>query len=682
MTRYIGRDMPNSTSTNTVLKDHNGTPIPSTKPSFKPVSGSLIKNLIDLPTPLCQSILQAPCAFPPSLFSNVLLNIIRNPNLTSPLLFRADIVYDSETDHVFNADWAWGEENGGAKWLKAELRPRWPRREEWEGWKVQRVLVRKLVPRNERRDGTMVQTCWFLRRTDDDRDGIGVVEHNMVVLVPHVDVVEEMPFYHPAVEQLAFLHSRRASSRSQASPEQSEGKIENREEQSGTLTLFVLPFSNSITSNNSTQNPSLAPIPDKIHRTAHILLQTIHKHATGLQSGYTKRVHHDRLIPQAQYQNTYSRLKSKYGRTISEQWVEVTDPGKHVFEDLGIASWCIEVWRMLYELPPGLEEEGGHGEKDGKKRPPFPGFVDIGCGNGLLTYIFLSEGYAGWGFDARERKTWSIFPPEIRSKLEQRVLVPRILQGEANEEDARWHDGYFEPGTFIISNHADELTAWTPLLGYLNDSSWMAIPCCSHDLGGKRFRAPASSRGMVAREKINPETFTGSPVRTEEDDEDQNVRLPQQRLLSLDLNREGPTDSTANEKLKNTQAAETGSLARDSKRKKMPSAYSTLCSYLSSLSHEVGYTPEEDILRIPSTRNTCILGRYRSPSETEINSWVHVREAGATVDGDGVMADERTRKEEPIKAIVEREMKMSVADVGVEWIARVEGLSVKGTGGH
>ncbi|EGP87704.1 uncharacterized protein MYCGRDRAFT_29864, partial [Zymoseptoria tritici IPO323] len=435
-----------------------------------------------------QCILQAPCTFPSSLFSDVLLNIIRNPNLTSPLLFRADILYDSETDHLFDADGTWGEENGGAK------------RGEWEGWKLQRVLVRMLVPRNERRDEGMVQSCWLLRKSDESEDGSGTMEHHLVVLVPHVEAVEEMPFYHPAVEQLAFLHSWRAApSPPRAPPEQDQCEFEIGDEQPGTLTLLI-------------------------HRTSQILLSTIHKHATGLLTGYTKRVHHDRLIPQAQYQNTYSRLKSKYGRTISEQWVEVTDPGKHVFEDLGIAAWCIEVWRMLYEWPKG--------------KPPFPGFVDIGCGNGLLAYILLSEGYPGWGFDARERKTWSIFPPEIRAKLQQRVLVPRTLQGEALGDGVQWHNGFFEPGTFIISNHADELTAWTPLLGYLNGSSWMAIPCCSHDLGGKRFRAPARSRGM-----------------------------------------------------------------------KMPSAYSTLCSYVSSLSREVGYTPEEDILRIPSTRNTCVLGR-------------------------------------------------------------------------
>ncbi|SMR52416.1 unnamed protein product [Zymoseptoria tritici ST99CH_1E4] len=663
--------MPKQTSPTPILKDHNGTPIPSTKPTFTPVSRSQIKNLIALPTPLWQCILQAPCTFPSSLFSDVLLNIIRNPNLTSPLLFRADILYDSETDHLFDADGTWGEENGGAKWLKAEFRPRWPRRGEWEGWKLQRVLVRMLVPRNERRDEGMVQSCWLLRKSDESEDGSGTMEHHLVVLVPHVEAVEEMPFYHPAVEQLAFLHSWRAApSPPRAPPQQNRSEIENRDEQFGTLTLFVLPFPNFTTTNTSTQNPSLAPIPDKIHRTSQILLQTVYKHATGLLTGYTKRVHHDRIIPQAQYQNTYSRLKSKYGRTISEQWVEVTDPGKHVFEDLGIAAWCIEVWRMLYEWPKGVNgvaERDESAREHGKEKPPFPGFVDIGCGNGLLAYILLSEGYPGWGFDARERKTWSIFPPEIRAKLQQRVLVPRTLQGEALGDGVQWHNGFFEPGTFIISNHADELTAWTPLLGYLNGSSWMAIPCCSHDLGGKRFRAPARSRGMVAKDKNIPPSLKEAVAIDDDDDESQSVRLSQQDIQSLDLNDESSNTTatviTANDKMQNTQAAETGSLARNPKQKKMPSAYSTLCSYVSSLSREVGYTPEEDILRIPSTRNTCVLGRANV-----VNGKVEEREVGS--------------REELVKQIVEREMKMSVADVGVEWIARVEGLSVKGTGGH
>ena len=40
-----------------------------------------------------------------------------------------------------------------------------------------------------------------------------------------------------------------------------------------------------------------------------------------------------------------------------------------------------------------------------------------------------------------------------------------------------------------------------------------------------------------------------------------------------------------------------------------PSAYATLCSAVARLASEVGYQAEEEVLRIPSTRNTAIAGR-------------------------------------------------------------------------
>ena len=36
-----------------------------------------------------------------------------------------------------------------------------------------------------------------------------------------------------------------------------------------------------------------------------------------------------------------------------------------------------------------------------------PTFIDLGCGNGLLTYLLTSEGYQGYGIDVAERKIWS-----------------------------------------------------------------------------------------------------------------------------------------------------------------------------------------------------------------------------------------------------------------------------------
>jgi tRNASer (uridine44-2'-O)-methyltransferase len=43
-----------------------------------------------------------------------------------------------------------------------------------------------------------------------------------------------------------------------------------------------------------------------------------------------------KLISIEDYQHEYERLKIKYGKYLTENWCETTDPQKHVFEDLGM----------------------------------------------------------------------------------------------------------------------------------------------------------------------------------------------------------------------------------------------------------------------------------------------------------------------------------------------------------
>jgi len=43
-----------------------------------------------------------------------------------------------------------------------------------------------------------------------------------------------------------------------------------------------------------------------------------------------------KLISIEEYQREYERLKIKYGKYLTENWCESTDPQKHVFEDLGM----------------------------------------------------------------------------------------------------------------------------------------------------------------------------------------------------------------------------------------------------------------------------------------------------------------------------------------------------------
>ncbi|CAJ2503930.1 Uu.00g113240.m01.CDS01 [Anthostomella pinea] len=443
------------------------------------------------------------CAFGRDAFFKVMMNLIRNPNINSSWLFRADILVEQDFSPAMRTE-----------------SPNQPILVHFSQFDIQKVLVRKLIPRNTRRDEPLDQTCLLYHGT-----GTGEVQRSMVVYKPHVSSHAEMPFYHPKVQGIAFLHEW------------------NFEDDKGTISIHYHFFNDH------------APSP-KLVRTGLYLLSTLHKHGEGSIAGYVKRVHHDTVVPQITVQNTYARLKEKYARGLIEGWAEVTDPTKHVFEDLGIAAFLIELWAQMF------------------RGSPFPGFVDIGCGNGLLVYLLRQEGYAGWGFDARKRKSWDNYSHETAAagnqnnlSLRQHVLLPSVLNTDKNTVQVLddvdgadlMHDGLFPKGTFIISNHADELTPWTPIIATLSDCPFIMIPCCSHDLSGARFRAPA----------------------------------PKQQGKS-------------------------------------PSAYSSLVEWVKGIGKECGWAVETEMLRIPSTRNTALIGRHRVNEASSIDIQAILSQYGGT----------------------------------------------------
>jgi tRNASer (uridine44-2'-O)-methyltransferase len=610
---------------------------------FQPIDRSGTTPDLQLPDQRWTTVLETQCSFGADLFEEVMLNFIKNPNVTSSFLFRADILYNSEPNHQAQNE----KHDHQVDTTESDVKPR---HLEFLGWTQDRVIVRRLIPRNQQLDRPLTQTCILFTKPSNDNS-----TERLVVYIPHVDSPEEMPFYHPRTEQLAFHHTF------QPSRDSGNSQPNNPAAGVGTLSISYNPFASS------------PEVDTKLHRTGLKLLQTIHKHGQGQLGGYKKRVHHDQLIPQKSYQDTYARLKAKYGRHLTENWVEVTDPSKHVFEDLGIAAFCLELWREMYELPATAREAQAVGGaeiddltsevehlnvKEQQSKPQFPGFVDIGCGNGLLVYILISEGYPGSGFDARERKTWETFPPSVRQQLRQSLLVPELLRpgstsgGDTSTEDATnsWHSGLFPEATFIISNHADELTAWTPLLAYLNQSAFIAIPCCSHDLAGSRFRAPDSTKAQKARAVAAKKT---------EQRNEHAARLPQQEDQGSE---DSPEHANKQHDLRLTQAAETGSLKRTLVHKKMASAFSTLCVYVNALADAVGFETEEEVLRIPSTRNHSIIGRRRREGE----------DRGAS------LAERRAR----VIDLVEEELGRVIENVGKEWVERAEKLAKKPGSGH
>ncbi|KUI61292.1 tRNA (uracil-O(2)-)-methyltransferase [Cytospora mali] len=426
------------------------------------------------------------CSFDAAVFDKVMLNTIKNPNLNSSWLFRADILLDQN-----------GPEVSRPPVSPLDYQPPLP---VFQGLEANRLLVRRMIPRNEQRDKPLEQTCAFYAGSTPDG-----LQRSLIIYLPHVKSEFDMPFYHPAVKGIAFLHDWDPTAAK------------------GTVSTHYCFFDDG-------------DRPEKLTRTALNLLRVLHKHGEGQAAGYKKRVNHDVLVPQATLQARYATLKRKYARSFVLDWEETTDPTKHVFEDLCIAAFLIELWSQMY-----TDVE-------------FPGFVDIGCGNGLLVHILNRENYSGWGFDARARKSWAKYSTKVqvrtssgsieeRQSLETRVLLPSVTRDMQQDNtdiisDDQIHDGLFPKGTFIISNHADELTPWTPILARISDCPFIMIPCCSHNLTGARFRAPP------------------------------------------------PKDKTASS-----------------------SAYNSLCEWVARIASDCGWKVEREMLRIPSTRNTAFVGR-------------------------------------------------------------------------
>lgn len=537
---------------------------------FSPTDLTISGNKPDhrLPDELWIPILQHACNFPPDTFEEVALELIKNPNLNSSHLFRADVSYDSKGGELINVVSKTDEARFA---IEYGVLP---------GFGVQRTIIRHLIPRNPQIDKSIAQTCLFLRSV---RVGL---QQNLVVYVPHANHLEELPWYHPAVQSIAYLHTWQ---RTPSAVHPSEIPLAPQ----GIISLHYRLF----------PSQSLA-LPERLTRTSYHLLSTLYKHGQGQLAGYEKRVHHDQLISQQRVQDTYTELKRKHANRLCDNWVEQTEPSKHVFEDLGIAAFLIELWKDMYGGT--VDEKDGHHDNGTSQKQAFLGFVDMGCGNGVLTDVLLREGYKGWGFDARRRKTWATFEPRIQKQLKRLVLMPQPLfedymnpskvkssivssifslpQRRTLEKTDR-HNGIFPKGTFIISNHADELTPWTPLLASLSSSPFLAIPCCSHNLSGSRFRAPSTFNGHTA-DAHAPSYFAGNVSRS--------------KFVAITV-AVAETDDQPKEGNLNSLSVKA--------RAKQPSAYSSLCDWVSHLAGEVGYVVEKEMLRIPSTRNLGIVCR-------------------------------------------------------------------------
>ncbi|CCA76625.1 hypothetical protein PIIN_10616, partial [Serendipita indica DSM 11827] len=317
--------------------------------------------------------------FPPNRFESVVLNLIEHPELTSKLILRAEILWDSAKEGATPGRFPTMPADG-----QASRQPNCFDPPQISGYRHRQTIVRKLCAKVPERDASITQQCFLY-----DGGSEGCV---LVILKPNLDPGMKMPFYHPQVGGLAFRYL----------PSTNE---DTEVEYQGTIHLDLLPLEYGTAS---------AQLTERDIRTCTILLETIAKHGWGAHTGYKKRMHHDTVVARNPYQDLYQEMKAKY-KHLTSVWAESTDPIKNVFEDIGIATFLILLWRDMY--PPELSEPESSGHPPG-------GFVDIGCGAGLLVHILISEGFHGEGIDIRARKSWKQYPPETQSHLHVHGIDP------------------------------------------------------------------------------------------------------------------------------------------------------------------------------------------------------------------------------------------------------------------
>jgi tRNASer (uridine44-2'-O)-methyltransferase len=297
-------------------------------PPYKPIKPDhpLVQNL--------QTPWETPCHFTLPTFLHVLKDLTLHPERNSSLILRADpIPLDTQSRIKSNV----GEEDEGfEEWVRGE------------GMELVEEIRVRLMPKQPKRDGKLDQIVLFYRSKElDGHEEEGKqrqVEKGVVVMIPMVKDVGEIPFFHPPVKRLVFYYETRPAAShnetemlsgmkdlSTSDTTNGEPAVESKPEVQGHISISYDPFP-SISQVPAPENPMLglrrtslprkrSPLagpPDdtasesvkekedpkltqaRLERTCLALLERVHKHGFGQMVGYKKRVNHDVSPPRVQ----------------------------------------------------------------------------------------------------------------------------------------------------------------------------------------------------------------------------------------------------------------------------------------------------------------------------------------------------------------------------------------------
>jgi tRNASer (uridine44-2'-O)-methyltransferase len=253
-------------------------------------------------------------------FEPAVLQLVHHPEYNSTLILRSELLVESRDNFP-------------------------PETPDFRGFLKVNCIHRKLLPRRPGRDDGLEQYCTlYSRGTPDPLD----VQPDTLVFTPITLPGSKLPYYHPAVFHIAFRYLCST-------------------EHPPSLRIEVLPIPGTPRDPNS-----------RLYRTCLALLETLHRYGWGAMVNYKKRVLHDQLVPRDQYQDMYLVMRERHKHLV-DSWQEVTDPLKHVFEDIAIATFLMLFWKETYthlDLPSPRTSDPDR-PWTGWPRPPG-GFLDFG----------------------------------------------------------------------------------------------------------------------------------------------------------------------------------------------------------------------------------------------------------------------------------------------------------------